>query len=149
MSGSVVRAVPKQIFDYSGLTTTASSTILGAKGVDVSGMREVNVICRLHAVPNVTGGVTWSGGANVLISARLDAPTTEDPADFTTSTDLASATFTQGTDTPPTVKIFNLVPTNGTNMFGAWLRIYVKGTQGTTAGAAFQAMISVDVNGKS
>ena len=107
MSGSVVRAIPKQVFDFSGLAGSSNATILGAKQLDVSQWREVNGIVRLHAIPGMAGGITWQNGATVVISARIDAPTSEDPNDFTTTTDLASVTFTQGTDTPPTVRLFN------------------------------------------
>ena len=61
--------------------------------------------------------------------------------------DLGSVTFSP-TDVPPAVKAF-MLSGGGSQTWGAWLRIYVKGTTGTTAATAFQVMFSVDVNGKS
>ena len=133
--GMIYRAVPKQTPDFTGLAATSSTTVLLAKGLDVSNFREVAVICRLHAA-------TWPTGASVTISARYDAPTSEDTADFT-SGDMGAMTFTQGTNTAPALKVFTV-----TSGFSAFIRIYVKGTTGSATGT-FQPTLSVDVNARS
>jgi hypothetical protein len=150
MPGVIYRAVEKKVFDFGSLAASQTVLIVGAKALDVSQYREVNIIARLHAIPGVTNGVNWPTGASVTLSARLDAPTAEDPADFFGTTDLGAPTtvaFTQGTDTPPAVKAF-MLSGGGNQTFGAWLRIYVKGTTAATSGT-FQVMLSVDVNAKS
>ena len=152
MSGIIYRAVERKIYDFSGLAASQTSTIVGAKALDLSQFREANIIARLHAAPNITwpNGVTWPLNASFVISARIDAPTSEDPADFLGAADLNSVTFAQASDTPPAVKAF-MLSGGGSQTWGAWLRIYVKGMTNTTAPGAggFQVMLSVDVNGKS
>jgi hypothetical protein len=147
MPGVIYRAVEKRIFDFTGLAASSTSTMVGAKAMDLSQFREANVIARFHAIPGNVSGVSWPASATVVVSARVEAPTSEDPADFLGTVDLGSVTFTAGTDTPPVVKAFQLAG-GGSQTWGAWLRVYIKGNTGASTGA-FQVMLSVDVNGKS
>ena len=119
MPGIVYRVLSRTRFDMSGIQTSGGTAILlAAKGIDASTYTQAVVTVRFH-------DADWPTGSSVTVSARLDAPTDEDTRDFTTSTDLASATFNKGTDSPPTVKVFTV-----TAPFTPWLRIYVKGYVG-------------------
>ena len=146
MPGAILRVVPKSTFDYTGLSTMGPSLLLlGAKGVDISQEREINVTVRLHSTPIDQYGNPWPSGSQLTVSARLDAPTDEDSQnDFTTTNDLGYVAFYQGTDTGPTVKVFSISPP-----LTPFIRIYVKGQLTQSWLHGFVATISVDVNVKS
>ena len=145
MAGLIFR-IPKRMYDFSGLPSGGTATIPMATGLDMSMYREVVVVVRFHLNPT-----NWTNTQVFTVSARLDAPTPEDPGtEFFGTVDLGSvAMFTQGTDTAPAVKFFTLLnAATGTSNLPATIRIVIKGTGGS-APATFQVAVSVDVTGRS
>ena len=144
MAGLIFR-IPKRMYDFSGLPSGGTATIPMATGLDMSQVREAVVVVRLHS-----DGTNWTNLQSFGVSARLDAPTREDPGvDFFGTTDLGTNVgFLQGTDSPPMVKFFMLTNSTAANNLPAMIRIVIKGIGGTSA-ATFQVSVSVEVYGRS
>lgn len=138
MAGQTTRLLPRSDYDMSGLGLGGIGVVVIARKIDTSVWREAVVLARLHAAL----ATQWPGGSTISIVAAPDGYTAEDPGlvwNFATSTLI---TFTQGTDTPPSVKNATI-----STPFGPLIQLQLKFTVGSITGT-FKPSLSVDLNVK-
>jgi len=140
MAGTIVRAVPKTTFDFSGVPHNGGSVTLPvAKGLDVREWRELVFIARFH---DASADFKSSLGLVVSIVLRFDAPTEEDGQDFVGSGSSTQDCFYSGDPIPEICAFSPQAP------YPSFVRLYVKGTNNQAFSGVFSVTISVDMNGR-
>lgn len=133
MAGQTVRILPRTDYDFSGLATGSTATVVIARKLDTSRWREAIIMMRLHAA-------TWPASSQVTLTYGPDGYTDEDPAAIWNTTPNTLLVFVQGSDAPPNVKVGSLsVP------FGPLVKLNLLFVTAAAAGT-FKPSISVDLN---
>jgi len=137
MAGQTMRILPRTDFDVSGLGTSSSATVTVARKIDTSRWRECVILARLHAA------ASWPTSSTIKVFVLVDGYTDEDPAAMwnVPSGSPALITFTQGTDTAPSVKNAGL-----SAPFGPLAQVQITFTTTATASGPFKPSLSLDLN---
>lgn len=145
MSGTIIRALPKTFYDFSGLTNPSESvTIPVATSIPIHDYREMLLVLRVHSF-----NLSNTAGASITLSCYQESLTTDDPASdfYDASSPLVSiGPVAFSSITAPYYT--NAAP--GFPMFlGSSLRLYLQATQSSgTAANPFYISLSVDISAK-
>jgi hypothetical protein len=136
MSGTNIRAIPKQTFDFSNLAPSATAEYLMVKSLDVAQWTTVWLWLRVHS-----NGIV-PDNAQIQIIVNPTAPSVEDPAvDFVDTGSFTALGFNKAFGAP------KLIGVDISSLSNGFVRISVKGVQDSSAGV-MTADISVDIVAK-
>ena len=131
MAGILVPFLPMTEFNFTFLTTGQSKTIVLHPALNVTGYYYARLIVRVHEIS------MGSGSPSIEIGGYGTDPSSEDPRDFALSSSTLSVTI-------DTEAAGALVTDTDTDPF-PFLKMYVKGTQGTSSGERCYAVLSGDL----
>lgn len=133
MSGTIIPILPMTEFNFSFLNGGTSKTIVLAPAIDVINYRHVRLVVRVHEIDIATG----VGSPKIEIGGYGTDPSPADPRDFAlSSSDLSVIINTQSAGA--------LVTASDTDTY-PFLKLYAKGTQGTSNGTRLFAVLSADL----
>lgn len=134
MAGTLIPFLPMTKFDFSFLTS-GSRTIVLHPALNVTGYYHGRLLVRVHEID-----INTSGSPSIEIGALGTDPSSEDPREYTIAAPLTSTLFV----TINTQVAGTLVADTDTDLY-PFLKMYAKGTQGSTASARVFAVLSADL----
>ncbi|MCB9705164.1 MAG: hypothetical protein H6711_25030 [Myxococcales bacterium] len=137
MSGILVPILPKQRFDFTWLSSSASKSIVLHTALNVVPYYYLRFALRLHAAS--TSPLT--GTQSVVLAGYGTDPSSEDPAEFTKSSAALSVTLNSSSSIPS----LNSATASDPDPF---LKIMLTFTQTSSTGAPFWVELSADMIGR-
>lgn len=137
MAGTIIPLISLRSFDFAGLASSESMTVVLIKEIDVSGWTEGVLNVRIHG-----GTIDSTATANISVVLAATSPSSDEPTkDFIDSTAVASVAIDDGNiGNAPT-----LVRASLATGFGGMLCLKVIGTQDPTRLANLNADISAEL----
>lgn len=133
MAGTLISILPMTEFNFSFLNASSNKSIVLHPALDVTGYHYARLIVRVHEIDIATG----VGSPNIEIGAFGTAPSSADPRDFALSSSSLSVTInTQAAGALVSATDSDLYP---------FLKLYAKGSQGTSNGTRLFAVLSADL----